>query len=174
MTTASMIRSHNVRWNAYNVLVNACATSHPKIFVRLAPTHCVKAHSCGGFLDQAQTALNHSIEIISGIEEARLIYLGAAHSLPDSGGQRLVVDIGGGSTELIIGEAFDPIELESLYVGCVGLSQRFFLPMANITKESMRSAMLAARLELQPVKRLFRKLGWETGNGFIGYHPRNP
>ncbi|MEE9422170.1 MAG: exopolyphosphatase [Gammaproteobacteria bacterium] len=126
-----------------------------------------KAHSCGGFLDQAQTALNHSIEIISGIEEARLIYLGAAHSLPDSGGQRLVVDIGGGSTELIIGEAFDPIELESLYVGCVGLSQRFFAD-GNITKESMRSAMLAARLELQPVKRLFRKLGWTLATGSSG------
>lgn len=126
-----------------------------------------KAQSCSDFLDQAQAALNHSIEVISGIEEARLIYLGVAHSLPDPGGQRLVVDIGGGSTELVIGEGIDPIKLESLYMGCVGLSQRFFAD-GNITKEAMQKAILAARLELQPIKRVYRKLGWSMATGSSG------
>ncbi len=126
-----------------------------------------KAQSCNGFLDQAQQALNHSIEVISGIEEARLIYLGVAHSLQDPGGQRLVVDIGGGSTELIIGAGIDPIKLESLYMGCVGLSLRFFADGA-ITKDAMHQAILAARLELQPIKRVYRKLGWTMATGSSG------
>jgi exopolyphosphatase/guanosine-5'-triphosphate,3'-diphosphate pyrophosphatase len=119
------------------------------------------------FLERAQEALGHSIEIISGIEEARLIYLGVAHSLPDPGGRRLVVDIGGGSTELIIGEGFEPRVLESLYMGCVGMSKRFFAD-GKITKESMHKAMLAARLELQPVKRRYRELGWSLATGSSG------
>lgn len=126
-----------------------------------------KAHSCGGFIDLAQNSLNHSIEVISGIEEARLIYLGVAHSMPDPGGRRLVVDIGGGSTELIIGEGFNPIQLESLYMGCVNLSQRFFAD-GVITKEAMRNAVLSARLELQPVKRIYQKLGWTQATGSSG------
>ena len=126
-----------------------------------------RAQDSSGFLTLAQQALNHSIEIISGIEEARLIYLGVAHSLPDPGGQRLVVDIGGGSTELIIGRGIDPVELESLYMGCVGLTQRFFAD-GTISRTAMQKAILAARLELQPVKRVYRKLGWTMATGSSG------
>ncbi len=126
-----------------------------------------RADTSTGFLERAQTALGHSIEIISGIEEARLIYLGVAHSLPDPGGRRLVVDIGGGSTELIIGEGFEPQMLESLYIGCVGMSRRFFEDGA-ITREAMNRALVAARLELQPIKRRFRELGWSMATGSSG------
>lgn len=119
------------------------------------------------FLEQAQNALGHSIEVISGIEEARLVYLGVAHSLPDPGGRRLVVDIGGGSTEIIIGEDFEPVKLESLYMGCVGMSQRFFSD-GNITKSAMKNAILAARLELQSCKRSFLASGWSMATGSSG------
>ena len=119
------------------------------------------------FLDQAQDALGHRIEVISGIEEARLVHLGVAHSLPDPGGRRLVVDIGGGSTEIIIGEGLVPIRLESLYMGCVSMSERYFADGA-IRKANMKDAILAARLELQSSKHLFRRLGWSMATGSSG------
>ncbi len=87
------------------------------------------------FLERARDALGHPIEIISGVEEARLIHLGVAHTTPNEGGHRLVVDIGGGSTELIIGEGLAAKRLESLYMGCVSLSARFF-PMARSPKSA--------------------------------------
>lgn len=136
--------------------------------VRAVGTNTLRrARTAGDFLDQAQTALGHPIEVISGIEEARLIYLGVAHSLPDPGGRRLVVDIGGGSTELIIGEGYQPVRLESLYMGCVSLSRGFFADGA-ISKNAMREAILAARLELQPVKQAFSELGWSQASGSSG------
>ena len=93
--------------------------------VRVVGTNALRrARGTGDFLRQAEAAIGHSIEIISGVEEARLIYLGVSHSLPESGGQRLVVDIGGGSTELIIGEGYEAKYPESLYMGCVSFTER--------------------------------------------------
>ncbi len=126
-----------------------------------------KARSSNDFMLRAQAALGHPIEVISGIEEARLIHLGVAHSLPDPGGRRLVVDIGGGSTELIIGEGYSPVMLESLYMGCVSLSRRYF-PDGVIGKSAMREAILAARLELQPLQRPYRESGWVQATGSSG------
>ena len=136
--------------------------------VRAVGTNTLRlAQTKDGFLDQAQDALGHSIEVISGIEEARLVHLGVAHSLAEPGGRRLVVDIGGGSTELIIGEGLDAIQLESLYMGCVNMTQRFF-DDGTISKTSMRKAILAARLELQASKQHFRRLGWSMAAGSSG------
>lgn len=136
--------------------------------IRAVGTNTLRmAHSASGFLDHAQQALRHRIEIISGIEEARLVYLGVAHSLPDPEGLRLAVDIGGGSTEVIIGEGFSPLRMESLYMGCVNMSQRFF-PDGEITKSAMKLAILAARLEIHASKRSFRKLGWALAAGSSG------
>ncbi|MEE9343793.1 MAG: exopolyphosphatase [Gammaproteobacteria bacterium] len=126
-----------------------------------------KAQKSGGFIKKAQRALGHSIEIISGIEEARLVYLGVAHSLSDPGGQRLVVDIGGGSTEVIIGKAFKPIKLESLYMGCVNMTGRFFAD-GKITKQAMRKAIEAASLEIHPIKREYKAAGWNMATGSSG------
>ncbi len=84
------------------------------------------------FMLQAEAALGFPIEVISGIEEARLVYLGVAHTLADDDGKRLVIDIGGGSTEFVIGERFQPIRLESLHMGCVSYSDRYF-PEGRIT-----------------------------------------
>ncbi len=140
----------------------------PADSVRAVGTNTLRrAQASSGFTEQAQEALGHPIEIISGIEEARLVYLGVAHSLPDPGGRRLVVDIGGGSTELVIGEEFNPVRLESLYMGCVGMTQRFFSD-GNITRAAMKEALLAARLELQPIRHTFRQLGWSMATGSSG------
>lgn len=126
-----------------------------------------KARNGAGFIARAQAALGHPIEIISGVEEARIIYLGVANSLAGNGGRRLVVDIGGGSTELIVGEGFEPLHLESLYMGCVGMSRLYF-PNGRIKKDGMRGAELAAALELQPVEESFRNLGWNAVTGASG------
>jgi exopolyphosphatase/guanosine-5'-triphosphate,3'-diphosphate pyrophosphatase len=111
------------------------------------------------FLEHARAALGHPIEIISGLEEARLIYSGVAHTSPMSPDKRLVIDIGGGSTEVVIGEAFEPLLLESLSVGCVGLSATFF-DDGRISAKRLERARTAVRLELEPVQEAFRKMGW--------------
>jgi exopolyphosphatase/guanosine-5'-triphosphate,3'-diphosphate pyrophosphatase len=140
----------------------------PSDNVRAVGTNTLRRlQSSSDFLDPAQQALGHGIEVISGIEEARLIHLGVAHSLPDPGGRRLVVDIGGGSTEIIIGEGLEAVQLESFYMGCVSMSERFFAD-GVITKARMKDAVLAARLELQPRKHLFRRLGWSMATGSSG------
>ena len=91
--------------------------------VRVVGTNTLRrAKRKGAFLDRARAALGHPIEIISGIEEARLIHLGVVQTMPSEPGRRLVVDIGGGSTEIIIGEGLHAKRLESLYMGCVSLS----------------------------------------------------
>jgi exopolyphosphatase / guanosine-5'-triphosphate,3'-diphosphate pyrophosphatase len=136
--------------------------------VRVVGTNALRlAHKKQAFLERAREALGHPIEIIAGMEEARLIYSGVAHSMPSEPGKRLVVDIGGGSTELIIGEALNPLELESLQMGCVSWSERFFRD-GKISAKRFERARLAARLELEPVQAEFRQLGWDNCAGSSG------
>jgi exopolyphosphatase / guanosine-5'-triphosphate,3'-diphosphate pyrophosphatase len=136
--------------------------------VRVVGTNTLRrARRKGAFLERARAALGHPIEIISGIEEARLIYLGVAHTMPSEPGRRLVVDIGGGSTEVIIGEAMHAKKLESLYMGCVGMSARYFND-GSITDKRIKRARLAARLELDPVRTNFRNYGWDQAVGSSG------
>lgn len=124
--------------------------------VRAAGTSTVRrAREDTGFMAEAEAALGHPIEVISGIEEARLIYEGVMHSLPQNEGRRLVIDIGGGSTEVILGDGPEPRSLESLHMGCVSVTQRFF-PDGGISRERFEQARVAARLELRPVKAFFR------------------
>jgi exopolyphosphatase/guanosine-5'-triphosphate,3'-diphosphate pyrophosphatase len=140
----------------------------PSDHVRAVGTNTLRrARNARVFLDRAVEALGHNIEVISGQEEARLIYLGVSHSLSHDTERRLVVDIGGGSTECIIGEGFDPMQAASLYMGCVSYSQEFF-PDGAIETESMRRAETAALVELEAVHRQFRTLGWETAVGSSG------
>jgi exopolyphosphatase / guanosine-5'-triphosphate,3'-diphosphate pyrophosphatase len=134
--------------------------------VRVVGTNTLRrARRTEKFLARAQAALGHPIEIISGREEARLIYLGVAREIPEDG-PRLVVDIGGGSTELILGERMEPKLAESLYMGCVSMWQSHF-PDGRITAKAMRRAETAARLELQPVEAQFRN-GWHAAYGSSG------
>jgi exopolyphosphatase/guanosine-5'-triphosphate,3'-diphosphate pyrophosphatase len=133
------------------------------------------------FLERARDALGHPIEIISGMEEARLIYSGVAHTLPAEAGRRLVIDIGGGSTEIVIGEGYEPQLLESLKLGCVTLSQRFFAD-ERLSAKRLERARLAARVEIEPVQTAFLQRGWESVVGSSGtvraigecLHERNP
>jgi exopolyphosphatase/guanosine-5'-triphosphate,3'-diphosphate pyrophosphatase len=123
--------------------------------VRVVGTNTLrKARNPQAFLDEAAERLGHPVEIISGIEEARLIYLGVAHSMPLVEGPQIVVDIGGGSTELIRGTGYEPEILESLYLGCVAISAAHF-GSGKLTARRFERARLAARLELEPVKPRF-------------------
>ncbi len=136
--------------------------------VRAVATNTLRvAKNAPEFLSLGEAALGFPIEVIAGREEARLIYLGVAHTLPNPQQQQLVVDIGGGSTEFIIGRAIQPIALESLYMGCVSYTLRFF-PDGRVDKRAMRDAELAARRELQTIVAPFREIGWEEAVGSSG------
>ncbi|MFO1393297.1 MAG: exopolyphosphatase [Steroidobacteraceae bacterium] len=119
------------------------------------------------FLERARAAIGHPIEIISGREEARLIYSGVTHTLPRQPGRRLVVDIGGGSTELIIGRGSVPLELESLDLGCVSMSARYFAG-GQLSAKRFAKARLAVQQELEPVQLAFRERGWGSVAGSSG------
>ena len=119
------------------------------------------------FLARANTALGPKIEIISGREEARLVYLGVANTIFNEEDKRLVIDIGGGSTELIIGKGFDTNITESLFMGCVSISQRFFKD-GEITAKRMHKAGIAALQELENVRQLYRIYGWDKTIGTSG------
>ena len=126
-----------------------------------------KAKGAKRFLIAAEEALGHPVEIIGGREEARLIYLGVAHTLADDGGKRLVIDIGGGSTEFIIGERFEPLLAESLQMGCVTFSRLHF-PDGRLTAPRFRQAEMHAQLELQPIVKAYRNQGWQQALGSSG------
>ncbi len=119
------------------------------------------------FLNRAEHALGHPIEIVSGAEEARLIYQGVAHSLAADGRRRLVMDIGGGSTEFIIGVDSTPLHKESLHMGCVSMSLKYF-PGGKITAKRFKKAVIAAQQELEPIQVAFRKGHWEEAVGASG------
>lgn len=119
------------------------------------------------FLTLANKALGHKIEIISGREEARLVYLGVANTIFNDEDKRLVVDIGGGSTELIIGTGFETNLTESLFMGCVNISQRFFKD-GEITAKRLRKAHIAALQELENIKEFYQVTGWDKTIGTSG------
>ena len=142
----------------------------PRHHVRVVGTNTLrKARNSAAFLADAQQALGHRIEIVSGREEARLIYLGVSHSLETARAResRLVVDVGGGSTELILGEQFEPQLTESLHMGCVSMSARFFRD-GRIDERRLEDAENAARQELEAVEQSYRAKGWDAAVGASG------
>jgi exopolyphosphatase/guanosine-5'-triphosphate,3'-diphosphate pyrophosphatase len=140
----------------------------PREAVRAVGTNTLRvAKNAPEFLHRAEAALGFPIEVVAGREEARLIYLGVSNSLPPSSEKRLVIDIGGGSTELIIGSGLQPEKLESLYMGCVSYTLRFF-PDGVITKKSLAAAELAARNELQGIIAEFSSAYWHEAIGSSG------
>lgn len=136
--------------------------------VRVVGTNTLRrAQNADAFLAKAEEALGHPVDVISGIEEARLIYLGVSHYTDSTDGANFVVDIGGGSTELIIGEGYEPQLLESLYVGCVGVSRTHFAD-GKLSAKRFERARLAVRLELRPIAAMFRRRGWRRAIGSSG------
>ncbi|WP_374088606.1 exopolyphosphatase [Methylomicrobium lacus] len=136
--------------------------------VRAVGTNTLRiATNAQEFLSKAEQALNHPIDIISGIEEARLIYLGVAYSLGGNGGTRLVMDIGGGSTEYILGSGNAPHEKESLHMGCVTLSNLFF-KNGKLSKNAFAQAVLFAEQQLEPFQQTFRRNKWDKAIGASG------
>lgn len=140
----------------------------PRGHVRVVGTNTLRQmHDSRAFLRAAEQALGHPVEIIAGREEARLIYLGVAHTLADDSGRRLVMDIGGGSTEFIIGERFEPVLAESLEMGCVTFTRRFFAE-GELRRKAFDAAQLRAEQELQPIASAYRAAGWDQALGASG------
>lgn len=136
--------------------------------VRAVGTNSLRvAKNAPEFLVQAEAALGFPIDVIAGREEARLIYKGVAQGLPQSKERRLVMDIGGGSTEFIIGTALEPIKLESLYMGCVSFSASYF-PNGEINKTNLKQAEMAARAELQTIVAEYTRGHWDVALGSSG------
>jgi exopolyphosphatase/guanosine-5'-triphosphate,3'-diphosphate pyrophosphatase len=137
--------------------------------VRAVATNTVRLLAAPqAFLVPAETALGHAIEVIPGREEARLIYLGVAHAQPPRPDQlRLVIDIGGGSTECIIGSGLDAIERESLQLGCVATTARFFGD-GVLTRERWDGALLEVGAQFQQFAGIYRHLGWQETVGASG------
>lgn len=140
----------------------------PSKNIRAVGTNTLRnAKNSREFLRQAKAALGHSIQIISGQEEARLIYMGVSHDLPNNQDQRLVMDIGGGSTEFIIGQGYKNSHLTSTEMGCVSISQDFFAK-GKVSDESFNEATARCRQILRPHRRTLQKKGWDLAIGASG------
>lgn len=137
---------------------------HPNRVRAVATNTFRVARNTPDFLPRAEAALGFPIEVIAGREEARLIFTGVAHSLPPSPNKRLVIDIGGGSTEVIIGKGLDPNLMSSLYMGCVSYSRQFF-PDGRVDGTAMKQAEIAARREIEVIAKQYRKMGWKEAYG---------
>lgn len=136
--------------------------------IRAVGTQALRtATNAADFLPKAEEALGHPIEIIAGREEARLVFSGCAHALPPSSEKRFVVDIGGASTELIIGCGFIAKECESFHVGCVNTSLAFF-PDGKITASALKQARLAAQAEFEEAHQEFSFRNWDAAYGSAG------
>lgn len=136
--------------------------------VRIVGTNTMRtAKNAAEFLAKAEQALNHPIDVISGIEEARLIYSGVAYSLGSNANQRFVMDIGGGSTEYIIGTGETPKEKESLFMGCVSVSNIFF-KNGQLSKQAFIQATLFAQQQLEPFQKKFQRKRWDEAIGASG------
>lgn len=135
--------------------------------LRIVATNALRQAKNGHeFIQKAAEILPKHIEIIAGREEARLIYLGVSHTMANSG-RRLVVDIGGGSTELIIGEEFEPIHTESVQMGCVAFTKAYF-PEGEISQKAFDRAMTAARKEISGIVNTYKAAGWDAVVGSSG------
>ena len=136
--------------------------------IRAVGTQALRvATNSAEFLPQAEAALGHPIEIIAGREEARLVFSGCAHTLPPSAEKRLVVDIGGASTELIVGCGFLAKECESFHVGCVNTSMEFF-PGGKVTAKAFKNAVLHAQAEFEEAHQAFSNRNWDAAYGSAG------
>ncbi|MDF2784965.1 MAG: exopolyphosphatase [Pantoea eucrina] len=135
--------------------------------VTIVGTHTLRiATNAEEFLQRAAEVIPYPIEVISGNEEARLIFMGVEHTQPEKG-RKLVIDIGGGSTELVIGEDFEPQLVESRRMGCVSFANLYF-PQGEISQDNFRRARLAATHKLETLAWQYRLHGWQYALGASG------
>ena len=136
--------------------------------VRVVATSTLRvAKNANDFIVIANKTLGFNIEVISGNEEARLIYIGAMHSLAYEDNKRLVIDIGGGSTEFVIGMGYEPQIMESVTMGCVSFSNRYFSD-GQLSEDNFANAIFTARGKIQVMKHLFVKHTWSSVIGTSG------
>ncbi|PCM47435.1 phosphatase [Pseudomonas fluorescens] len=136
--------------------------------VRAVATSAVReADNAQLFLHSAERHLGFRIDVISGHEEAQLVYAGVAHTLPGAEDMRLVVDIGGGSTELILGQGSQPLLTESIAIGSGSLGARYF-PDGRIAPGALQEAERVAILQFEKVARRYRAQGWQQTIGSSG------
>lgn len=141
----------------------------PREQVRAVGTKTLRSASQSKhFIRAAEAALGLPIQIISGYEEARLVYSGLAHSVTNDHNQRLVIDIGGGSTEVIIGRDYEPLHLESLNMGCVTYTETYLGKAGRINAGALRKAYLGACTEIETVRKFFLRTGWKIAYGTSG------
>jgi len=126
-----------------------------------------KAINSHAFLSRAEKVLGFPINIVAGQEEARLVYQGVAHTLAQTETNRLVIDIGGGSTEFIIGQAYTPMMMKSLNMGCVNFTNRWFAD-GEITEIKIQSAIIDARRKLEWISDAYIDKGWQECIGSSG------
>ena len=140
----------------------------PSSRVRAVATNTVRRlASPQAFLTAAETSLGHPVEIVSGREEGRLIFLGASHDLPASRESRLIIDVGGGSTEFIIGRGFAPMHTESVQAGCIASTLRFF-PGGKLNRKRWQRANNEIGVLLQQFAEDYRESGWVEAFGSSG------
>ena len=169
LDSAKMLNQESIKRaiEVLHIFGDRLRTFHPDRVRAVATNTFRVARNVVDFLPEAEAALGFPIEVIAGREEARLIYTGVSHTLPMSQTKRLVVDIGGGSTEVIIGKGDEPVLMSSLYMGCVSFSRKFF-PDGKIDAYSLKLAEVAARREIEPITKPYRKMGWDVAYGSSG------
>lgn len=141
----------------------------PRKHIRIVGTNTLRrAKDRESFMQEAHKILGKPIDIISGREEARLIYSAVSHTFPDKTKQRLVIDIGGGSTEFVVGKGFEPNLLESVNMGCVSYTTQFLSGKNQLTAITMKKAIMEAQLEMQPLALAYKQCGWDEVIGCSG------
>jgi len=136
--------------------------------VRAVATQTLReARNRDDFLKKAQALLGFPIDVVSGYEEARLIYQGVSHLLPQSDEKRLVIDIGGRSTEIILGQGYTPLQMESYRIGSVSWSGKYFVN-GVVNNSSFKVAMIAAQAVLDEALQTFPLEQWSIAYGSSG------
>ena len=162
--------SHECMDRALNCLqrIGERLRSLPRRNVRVVGTNALRqAANSDAFISQAEAILGHNIDVISGNEEGRLIYAAVAQSFESRGDRRLVIDIGGGSTELAAGLRFEPQLMESLRIGCISVTERWF-QNGTLSARNLSRAVQDAERELEVVKQRYRTHGWDLAIGTSG------
>ncbi|THB68386.1 MAG: exopolyphosphatase [Gammaproteobacteria bacterium] len=126
-----------------------------------------KAVNSREFIENASSILGYEIEVVSGYEEARLVFAGIARNIEPDNRKRLIIDIGGGSTEFAIGRRFEPFLVESIDVGCLSTKVNCFAD-GKVTERRMHDAIIAAGLKLQPILSRLKGCGWSSAFGSSG------